>query len=240
MGLREAGKAERLRRLKEATKHVLLKHGYDQATTREISELAGVSIGTLFVYAKDKRDLLYLVINDELDPVAQHAHANAPTRGTALDKICALLRPWYEYFAANLAIGRCAFREITYYQHHPEDVDEQAVRLRARMLAQEMRICEIVREARSRGELAFVESATLVGSALYDIYQAEIRAWVYGEAPSVVHGVSRLRSKFSLLLDRMALPDGARDESTTIAGRGSARVKPKHTPSSRRKKTEDT
>ena len=89
VGLREAGKAERLRRLKEATKSILLEHGYEQATTRDISQAAGVSIGTLFVYAKDKRDLVYLVINDELDPVARHAHANVTAGGSPLDAICA-------------------------------------------------------------------------------------------------------------------------------------------------------
>ncbi|MFT8246213.1 TetR/AcrR family transcriptional regulator [Roseomonas sp. BN140053] len=207
-GLREAGKAERLRRLKEATRRLLLTRGYDAATTREISQLAGVSIGTLFVYARDKRDLLYLVVNDELDPVARFAHDNVPESGTALDRLGALLRPWYAYFADNLAIGRCAFREITYYQHHPEDVGEQAVRLRTRMQAQEAHLCEILRDARSRGELVFAESPVLVGSMLYDIYQAEIRAWVFGPAPCVDEGMARLRAKFALLLDRMAAAPG--------------------------------
>ena len=202
-GLREAGKAERQRRLKEATKQVLLERGYDQATTREISLAAGVSVGTLFVYAKDKRDLLFLVINDELDPIALHAHANVPTDGPPLAKILAFLRPWYEYFAANLAIGRCSFREITYYQHHPEDVGAQALRLRARMDAQERCIVEILRRARADGVLALGEPPTFVANVVYDIYLAALRAWVYEREPKADDGLAHLGRKLALLLDRV-------------------------------------
>ena len=204
IGLRETGKAERLRRLKDATRALLLERGYDEVTTREISRAAGVSIGTLFVYAKDKRDLLYLVVNDELDPVAEYAHAHVPAQGSPLHRICTFITPWYEFFAGNLAIGRWAFRELTYYQHHPEDVGDSALRLRARMQAQEARFCHILRDARARGELMFEEPAKLVGGALYDIYQAEIRAWLYGEAPRADRGVARVAAKFALLLDRMS------------------------------------
>lgn len=202
-GLRETGKADRLRRLKDATKRAMLELGYDAATTRDISRSAGVSIGTLFVYAKDKRDLLFLVVNDELDPVAHYAHANVPATGDPLDRVCALLKPWYGYFAANLAIGRWAFREITYYQHHPDDCGEPALRLRARMQAQETGLCKIVTEAAAEGSLSFTEPPALVGSVLFDIYQAEIRSWIYGATPRAAPGLAHLRSKFALVLDRM-------------------------------------
>ncbi len=201
-GLREAGKAEKRRRLKDATRILLLTYGYEDVTTRQISQRAGVSIGTLFVYAKDKRDLLYLVINDELEPVAASAHAGVPSLGDPIRRMAALLKPWYEYFGANRAIGRCAFRELAYYQHHREDVGEQAVRLRARMQAQEAGIRRIVQEARSRGDLAIEGAPALVASALYDIYLAEIRVWVFSDSPDVAKAMARLCRKFALVLHR--------------------------------------
>jgi AcrR family transcriptional regulator len=202
-GLREAGKADRQRRLKEATKQVLLQRGYEQATTREISTLAGVSVGTLFVYARDKRDLLFLVINDELDPIAEHAHATVPAVGSPLERILAFLQPWYEYFAGSLAIGRCSFREITYYLHHAEDVGTQAVRLRARMDAQRQRIADIVATARSEGVLRFSEAPGLIAEILYDIYLAEVRAWVFGPEPLAADGLQRLGTKLAVLIGRL-------------------------------------
>ena len=71
LGLRERGKLEKRRRIRQAARDVFLEKGYDDATTREIAERADVAIGTLFVYAKDKRDLLMMIINDDLDQLNQ-------------------------------------------------------------------------------------------------------------------------------------------------------------------------
>ena len=202
-GLRELGKIERQRRLKEAAKEIFCRRGYDEATTREIARRAGVSIGTLFVYAKDKRDLLFLVFNDELDPVAALAHACLPETGSALERICALVRPWYDYFSANATLGQYAFREMTFYEPHSRDFGEQCARYRARMRRIETWMCEIIVEARRRGELEFNEPDAMVGNLVYVIYLAEIRKWIHEDAPTAARGVKSLRAKLAILLDRL-------------------------------------
>ena len=58
-GLRARGKRERRRRLREAAHKVFLERGYEGATTREIAARAEIAIGTLFIYATEKRDLLF-------------------------------------------------------------------------------------------------------------------------------------------------------------------------------------
>src|ERR1700733_10378271 len=57
-GLRERKKLDKSKRIKAAAKAVFREKGYTQATMREVSDLAGVAAGTLFLYARDKRDLL--------------------------------------------------------------------------------------------------------------------------------------------------------------------------------------
>ena len=69
LGLRERGKLEKRRRIKQAARDVFLEKGYDAATTREIAERAYVAIGTLFVYAKDQRDLLMMLISTRPSPI---------------------------------------------------------------------------------------------------------------------------------------------------------------------------
>jgi AcrR family transcriptional regulator len=56
-GLRARGK--RRRRLREAAHKVFLERGYEGATTREIAARAEIAMGTLFIYATEKRDLLF-------------------------------------------------------------------------------------------------------------------------------------------------------------------------------------
>lgn len=40
---------------------IFIKKGFHEATTKEIAEKAGMSVGTMFQYVKDKQDILYLV-----------------------------------------------------------------------------------------------------------------------------------------------------------------------------------
>ncbi len=85
--LRERNKAERRRRVLEAARAVFLEHGYEAATTREIAARAGVAVGTVFVYARDKRDLLMTIVNDDLEAVTDESFAvldgDAPFFGEA-------------------------------------------------------------------------------------------------------------------------------------------------------------
>jgi AcrR family transcriptional regulator len=200
-GLRERGKSERQRRIKEAAKAVFSDVGYDAATTREIARRAHVSIGTLFVYAKDKRDLLFLVLNDELDPVAERAHCQLPDAKPVLDRLCALARPWYVYFAENLTLGRYAFREMTFYEPESQDFGEQCTRYRTRMHRIESWHSEIVAAGKARGELKFRGNAVVAGNLIYKIYLGEIRSWIHEAKPDVGEGVRSLRTKFAIVLD---------------------------------------
>ncbi len=200
-GLRERNKSERQRRIKEAAKAVFSEVGYDAATTREIARRAHVSIGTIFVYAKDKRDLLFLMLNDELDPVAEGAWRDLPDGKPVLDRLCALARPWYVYFAENLTLGRHAFREMTFYEPESEDFGEQCTRYRARMHRIESWHSEIIAQGSDRGELKFNCGAAIAGNLIYKIYLAEIRTWIHGTKPDVAAGIKNLRTKFALVLD---------------------------------------
>lgn len=40
---------------------IFIKKGFHDATTKEIADKAGMSVGTMFQYVKDKQDILYLV-----------------------------------------------------------------------------------------------------------------------------------------------------------------------------------
>ena len=64
LGLRERNKLDKLRRIKKAARELFIARGFDDTTTREIAARAGVGMGTVFLYADNKRDLLFLTAND--------------------------------------------------------------------------------------------------------------------------------------------------------------------------------
>ena len=95
---RERNKADKLRRIKEAAYDLFAEKGYDQTTTREIASRAGVALGTIFTYASDKRDLLFLIFNDRQDELRRVSFAAIPENaaifmniGTTMEAVAARL-----------------------------------------------------------------------------------------------------------------------------------------------------
>jgi AcrR family transcriptional regulator len=59
-----------------ATARVLVKHGYDQASTNRVAEAAGVSIGSLYQYFPSKEALVAAVIERHMSDMAALAEAS--------------------------------------------------------------------------------------------------------------------------------------------------------------------
>ena len=148
-GVREQGRTDRLRRLHQAALDVFRSRGYDAATTREIAQAAGVAVGTVFVHAKDKRDLLFLVINDDLDEVLQRSLSAVSQPGPVLDQLMALIGPIYEYFASDPKLARAALREAVYFDiQEALSMGEQARRYVRRMDAWMRALTDLLNQAK--------------------------------------------------------------------------------------------
>lgn len=57
--------------LVEATARILIKEGYDRASTNRIAEMAGVSIGSLYQYFPSKEALVAAVVDRHMQEVSQ-------------------------------------------------------------------------------------------------------------------------------------------------------------------------
>ena len=76
--VRERKKLATRERIRDAAADLFTRHGYGAATMRQIARRAHVGLGTLFNYAEDKRDLVFLIFNEELNAITDVALA-APT-----------------------------------------------------------------------------------------------------------------------------------------------------------------
>src|SRR6478752_5380918 len=94
---RERNKLDKLRRIK--ARELFLEQGYDNATTREIARRADVGLGTLFSYASDKRDLLFLIYNDLQDELTTAAFGRRTSSRTFLGQMMASFAVYYRFFA---------------------------------------------------------------------------------------------------------------------------------------------
>lgn len=101
MSRRVQQKANTRAKIKQAAKQAFFQQGVEVTTTREISRLAGVAVGTFFVHFPDKLDLVKEIYFDALDEVlsasvGQHHPTSSPTEYLA--QIVGTLFPFYEKY----------------------------------------------------------------------------------------------------------------------------------------------
>ena len=195
LGLRETNKIEKLQRIRDATKALFIQKGFDDTTTREIALMANVGIGTVFTYADNKRDLLFLIANDDLDRMAAKGEEACRTDVSCLENLMQFFGQHYEFFAKQPEISRMMLREMTFY-----DSGRQARRFQ---MIRERNIRTIVRIAKigiDNGEVRTSESPETLGWLAFCIFQVELRQWLKAERPSVTVGMRRLMDSLCLCI----------------------------------------
>jgi AcrR family transcriptional regulator len=199
LGLRERSKIEKRRRIKLSARAVFLEKGYEAATTREIAERADVAIGTLFVYAKDKRDLLMLIINDDLDQLNADT-AEATPRGPLIDQLTEFFRRRYQYWASEPRLARPAVQETFDFLSRTTSNGPETARFYARRSKIMDMLSAIIAAKQSTGKIASAHGAEEIASLFMTIYLTEVRRWLNTEQPEVEAGIARLRTLMSLAL----------------------------------------
>jgi AcrR family transcriptional regulator len=199
LGQRERNKIDKLRRIKEAARELFLSKGFDDATTREIALRAGVGIGTLFIYADNKRDLLFLVANDELEETTDKANASVREDASCLQNLLVVFRHHYEFFARQPELSRLMLREMTFY-----DSGRQAARFqttRERVIAL---VGRIVKTELARGTIKAGEDASFIGWVAFCIYQVELRQWLMSKNLDLDEGMANLQRALELFMKGVA------------------------------------
>jgi AcrR family transcriptional regulator len=198
-GRREINKEDKLRRIKEAARKSFVANGYDEASTRQIATRAGVALGTLFLYAANKRDLLFLAVNDDLEDVAASAAAAVRRDATFLENLLSAFWLLYNFFGKEPRLSRLTLREMMFY-----DTGHQAKRFmktRDRMIS----LCiDIVRIAQEKEEIGTNNDARKVGAVIFAVFQIEIRRWLTRQKVVVEEGVAQLRHSLVIVTAGLA------------------------------------
>jgi AcrR family transcriptional regulator len=196
LGLREQHKLEKRQRIRAAARDLFSKHGYETATLRQIAQRAHVGLGTLFNYAQDKRDLVFLIFNEELAAVADEAVEAARTQHSLLGQLLGLCRPHYKFFARNPVLSRILLRDMTFYSEGKQAAE--FLRIRARLLAV---IEEVVQAEQRNGGIRPEEDAWRIANCTFFIFAGALRWWIAERKPDPRKGLAEVRCLFELLID---------------------------------------
>jgi AcrR family transcriptional regulator len=199
LGLRERNKLDKAQRIRAAARDLFRKHGYEATTMRQIAQRAHVGLGTLFSYADDKRDLVFLIFNEELETLTARALA-APRPGRPLvEQLVAVFRRHYEQFAKHPALSRLALQELTFYSEGKQARSFHAIR--GRLIAG---IERLVADAQRARRIRATPSARVIALQIFFLYAAALRWWIAAPAPRVASGIAALRRVLELQMEGLA------------------------------------
>lgn len=195
LGLREQNKLDKRQRIRAAARELFSKHGYDSATLRQIARRAHVGLGTLFNYAQDKRDLVFLIFNEELAAVTDDALQAVKSHHDLLDQLIGIYKPHYEYFSKHPALSRILLKELTFYSEGKQAAAFQEIR--ARLISG---IEKAVRIAQEERRILSDENSAIVARQIFFISSGAIRWWIAGSSPNPRKGLTELRQLLELQL----------------------------------------
>ena len=193
--LRARNKLDKLRRIKDAAESLFIAKGFDDTTMREIAIRAGVGLGTIFLYAKNKRDLLFLTINQSLEAVTERAETAIDAKSPIIKNLLAVAKRHYEFFGKQPALSRLVLREMVFYDSGTQAVSFQKTRERLIQL-----FGRTVEMAAASGEITLSEDPMFVGWTLFSIFQVELRRWLARDTVQVRTGMQELERAFQLLI----------------------------------------
>jgi AcrR family transcriptional regulator len=195
LGLRERNRQERLARIKRAARRLFQSRGYDRTTLPMIGEKAGLGAATVYGYVQGKRDLVWMLFDEDHASITAQALLGMRDDIGFLDQSINGFRFYYQYFARNPRFAECLLREWDFLLSRSKDRPSATVR---RHLD---RILITIAMGRARGEITSCASDEELALVIYHIYQMESRRWMSGSRPGVESGLRVLRSMVGIVFN---------------------------------------
>ncbi|MFI1234951.1 TetR/AcrR family transcriptional regulator [Nocardia salmonicida] len=113
-GRRERNKQQKLDRITAAAQELFAERGVDEVTTQEIADKADIGAGTLFLYVKNKGELLLLVQNATYAEALARGIAAAEHIPEILDAVMTIVGSIVECNRKQVDNGRTYLREMVF------------------------------------------------------------------------------------------------------------------------------
>jgi AcrR family transcriptional regulator len=173
-GLRESHKRDKRERLRAAAWELFSTVGYEATTTRAIAEKAGVASGTLFLYARDKQDLLFLVFEERLREAVDDSFRSLPSEGPLDEQLMHIFRRLFAMYGESEGVSRMFVKEL------PGAAGPNADRVNGLTLTFFQRVATLVERAQQRGEVKKSAFPLLAAQTFFAVYYMSLMTWLGG------------------------------------------------------------
>lgn len=171
---REKQKLATRDRVRKAALELFSSAGFEATTTKAVAERAEVATGTVFVHAKDKVDLLCLVMHDRLEQATTTAFTTLPATLPLREQLL-------HVFGVVVAMyGKAPELAAPFIKNLPGATGPNAERVNALTFDFLGRLAALVESAKARGEVDADVSSLAVASNLFALYFFALFSWIGG------------------------------------------------------------
>ncbi len=156
-----------------AARKLFTEHGYDTATLRQIAQAAGLGLTTLFNHIQDKRDLIYLIFDEEVSLAADRACAAVRPWQTFVQKILTISSFYFQMFSVEPVLSRILLSEVL--QQTPGPHLERYLWRRARLIQDFEDLAQI---AQASGELRPDLDVKMIARCIQFAFTGASRWWI--------------------------------------------------------------
>lgn len=172
---------DKYQRILEAAVKVFAKQGFHQSTVSQIAREAGVADGTIYLYFKNKDDILVQFFNYKTKQVFAQFREEVDKAGKAVDKLQNLVRRHLEEFQRdrNMAV---VYQAAT---HQNIDLVREQIKEMSKMYL------DMVSE--------IVEKGQEEGSMRKDLYMALVKRFILGAVDSAINDWLHSGGKYDMV-----------------------------------------
>ncbi|MBF0203994.1 MAG: TetR/AcrR family transcriptional regulator [Desulfamplus sp.] len=120
---------------------------FHSITTAEIASTAGVTEGLIYKYFKDKKDLLYQVLNEHFQTFHDQIVLKIESRKSSIEKLSIIIRTTLKSYAANRVFAKILLLEVRNSPNYFESDAYDMVKIYSRT------ILEIIHQGIAVGEI---------------------------------------------------------------------------------------
>lgn len=162
---RERNKHDKLQRIKAVARVLFSNQGYEATTIRHISDRADVATGTVFLYFKDKSDLLVRLFEEDLETTWQTVLVEE-TKNTLLENLLTVFTKLLEFYSKDQQLSIFFLREVL-STDTSKGWSEQLERFLAHLAA-------LAQQAQDRGEVRSGVSPQQAARNFFALYYAAL------------------------------------------------------------------
>jgi AcrR family transcriptional regulator len=142
----------RIQSIRDAAMRVIARKGMASATMQEIADEAGVAKGTIYLYFRDRDELVEKTFESAMSDLHNRVEQALEKEGTFEEKLRAVLAAQIGYFEANREFFRL-YISLRYPEGNAQQQRRQKRHCAPQYKSRVERIAGVLREAMTRGEI---------------------------------------------------------------------------------------